>query len=109
MNKIKEWCMSVFGAGAYIVFFLLACFINIFPLIFIDMPFWVDFLLLMGMSAIPFISNFISLAVWIWGLVAAIGGRQDVFAILFYIVFAIKMIDLLINLLSGIFSNRHRY
>ena len=60
------------------------------PLIMLDFPFIVDFLLIAAITSLPYVGGVINLVLWIWALIVTIAGPQDVIAIVFYVFFALN-------------------
>lgn len=59
--------------------------LSVLPFVVIGLPLWLTFILLVLCSFLPFVSP----VFWIWGLISAILGPQDVLSIIYYIVFAV--------------------
>lgn len=99
---MKEKLHSLLGGFGVILYYGLTLLIAVLPLVMIDVPFWADFLILIVVNVFPPLS----LPLWIWGLIAAIKGSQDIFAIIYYILFAIFVLYCLINLLLSLLTVR---
>jgi hypothetical protein len=67
-------------------------------------PLWIDLIIMLAATLIPF-GTF---ALWIWGLVCAIMGKQDVFAIIYYVVTAVIFSPFLFSMLSYIPALFHK-
>lgn len=96
MNKSKE-TFSTIGA----IFFIISRFIvPILPFIMIGGNFFFMFAMIFICYMFPIVSPIF----WIWGLVCAVKGVQDIFAILFYIAFVLIWIPFFIRVLLGLFK-----
>lgn len=94
--NLKEKLISLLGSTGLILFYLLRVFISVLPFVMIDLNFFVTFLLIFLNFLLPALSTPVF---WIWGLVCAINGVQDFFAIFYYVVFAIVYLPFFIGLI----------
>lgn len=85
---MKEKLINVFGVPGGIFYTLCACIVYLFPFIMIGSPFWIDLIFFFILQFFPAAS----VIFWIWGLIAAINGIQDIWAIVYYILFAILFV-----------------
>ena len=102
--SIKEKLVSTFGAFGGILYFIINTIVFVLPFVMIGGGFWFSFLLIVLNGIIPFAS----IVFWIWGLVCAIKGVQDIWAIGYYVVFAVVWMPFYINLVSGFLSDLKR-
>lgn len=105
MKKIKDWFEEKLGTLGVILCFAIGIVISALPLVMIGLPFWATFLILIVyeiLKAIPIVNIFSIVALWTWGFIATINGKQDFFAILFYIVFALQIIRIVITFLPSL-------
>ena len=100
MNKINEKLVSTFGSFGIILLYLFRLIICILPFVMIGGNFFVSFLLITLNTFLPITS----IVFWIWGLVCAIRGVQDIFAILYYIVFAVAWLPFYISIVGSFFN-----
>jgi hypothetical protein len=100
INSIKEKLFNVLGTFGIVLFYIVRCIIAVLPFVMIDGNFFVTLLLIAISMFIPLTSPIF----WIWGLVCAIQGFQDFWAILYYITFALMWLPFFINLLFSVFS-----
>lgn len=91
-SRISIFLSSLGGILYYITFGVIA----VFPIVMVGMPFWVDLILVGIMLFIPATSSIF----WVWGLIAAILGPQDSFAIIYYILFASMFLPFFIKLMK---------
>lgn len=75
-------------AGSLIVNIISSIF-TLAPLIILDTPFLLTFIILFVVGALPITGTILKLIIWIAAFVVNIIGPQDVFAIIYYVVFAI--------------------
>ena len=110
--KLKERFGTVFGSAMGVVYSIVTFLLSILPLVMLDLPFWADFLIILGVNLLNGLLFCIpELALWIVGLVAAIHGKQDAWAIAYYVVFGINALKILLmfvqSLISSITSKRY--
>lgn len=103
-NSVKERLLSSLGCGWILLYYLVRIIVAVLPFLMIDANFFVNVLLIGINMLVPFASVFF----WIWGLVCAVNGIQDVWAILYYIVFVVVWIPFYINLIVSFISDRKR-
>lgn len=97
---MKEKLQSALGSFGGILYWILIILIGVLPLVMIGTPFWLDFIILAVCAFIPYLS----LPLWIWGLVEAIKGPQDIFAIIYYIATVVIFLPTIISIFSGLFN-----
>lgn len=93
-SSVKEKLVSALGAFGGILYFVIRTIVAVLPFVMIGGGFWFSFLLISLNAFFPFAS----IVFWIWGLVCAIKGVQDVFAIIYYVAFAVLWMPFYINL-----------
>ena len=89
--------LGVFGVILYFAFKLLVC---VLPFVMIGGNFFLTLLLISISAFVPFSS----VVFWIWGLVCAINGVQDFWAILYYIVFVVIWLPFFTSSIISVFS-----
>lgn len=98
------------AAGAGYVILQIALFLfSIFPIAMLGVPWWARTLIIIANYFIG--SMFLGipeLALWIIALVITINGKQDGFAIAYYICFGLYALQFVITLISGLLSLRDR-
>lgn len=95
---IKERLINYFGTFGIYLYFAFTLFLAAFPFIMIDSNFFVTVLLAFVNLLIPFAS----VIFWAWGLICAINGPQDIFAIIYYIIFVIAWVPYYISVLLSV-------
>lgn len=99
---LKEKLQTTLGAIGGILFYLISFTIYILPLVMIDASFWLD-LLFFGILYFFPVS---SIVFWIWGLVCAITGPQDAWAIIYYVLFVVMWVPFFISTIAELLSPR---
>ena len=100
-SSIKEKLVNTFGAFGGVLYFIISAIVTVLPFVMIGGGFWFSFLLICLNAIIPFASA----VFWIWGLVSAIKGVQDVWAIIYYIIFAVVWLPYYFSLAIGFISD----
>lgn len=99
---MKEKLMNALGSVGVILWYLLSLLIAVMPLVMIDASFVLNLLLLAIALFIPATSGIF----WIWGLVCAIRGPQDIIAVIYYVLFAIMFLPYFISSVLNLFNKR---
>lgn len=89
---MKEKLTTLFGGFGLVLWFILSIFFTIAPFYFIDLSFWLILLLVYAVLYIPILGELINVAIWIWALVLCINSPQELFSIIYYILFAFNTI-----------------
>lgn len=93
---MKEKLQTTLGAIGGIIFYLVSLTVYILPLVMIGAPFWLDLLFFGVLYFIPISS----IVFWIWGLVCAITGPQDAWAIIYYVLFVVMWIPFFVSTIA---------
>lgn len=102
MNSIKEKLEGLLGGFGAILFLVIRLLICVLPFVMIDSSFWLTLILL----AINYFFPISSIVFWVWGLVCTIQGTQDIFAIVYYIAFAVMWLPFFISTVVSVFSKK---
>ncbi len=106
VKNIKDWIFEKLGVVGVILYFGVLLFLGIFPFVMIDVNFIVELILMPINMFFPVTS----IVFWIWGLVCTINGPQDIFAIIYYVSFAVLWVPSFIwravVFVSSIFSRK---
>jgi len=97
---LKYKLVNSFGSFGYVLFFVICTLISIIPFVLIDISTFWSITLITVQSIFPITS----IIFWIWGLICAIGGPQDIFAIIYYIAFVVLFLPFFINTLVSVLS-----
>lgn len=95
---MKEKLFNTFGIFGGILWFLILGFIFFMPLAMIGASFWLNALLF----TIMYFAPSTSVIFWVWGLVCAIKGQQDMWAIIYYVLFAVMFIPYFISVVINL-------
>ena len=100
MQKIKDFLLTSLGTGGMLLFYTISIFITVFPLIMFEMP-WLLYIVLALLVQFVIVKIPFGLeVVWIIGLIGAISGKQDIFAIIYYILFVLIIGSTIIRLVK---------
>ena len=109
MKTLKDVLLGSLGTFGYILWYLLSILLIYAPLIFLDLPFLIDLVIIFAVSSVPFWGDIVELIIWIWSIFAVLAGPFDIFAILYFIALAFyiftKFIPFVISIIS-ILCNR---
>ena len=95
-TTVRTRFFGFLSAVSGIVYYIILLFVAIIPIVMINLPFWFKPFLLGIMFFIPATSAIF----WIWGLISTITGPQDVFAIIYYILFGILFLPFFVKLIK---------
>lgn len=90
LDIIKEKLVGLFGTFGLILYGAISILLAFCPLIFLDFGLLIDILIIAVISFFPVLGAIVNAVVWIWALVVCIQGPQDIFAIVYYILFVIN-------------------
>ena len=99
---MKEKFINALGIAGFILYYLVAALVYVLPFVMIGASFWLNTVFF----GIVFIFPPASSVFWIWGLVCAIKGVQDIWAIIYYILFAILFLPFFISTILDIFQRK---
>ena len=99
---MKEKLINALGSFCVILYYILQTIVSVLPFIMIGGNFFVTFLLILVNMFLPFASAIF----WIWGLVCAIQGVQDIWAIIYYVAFVVVWIPFYISTILSVFSKK---
>lgn len=97
LSNLKEKIIELLGGAGYILYFLLLGIVTVVPLVMIGTNWWQSLIIIIVNQFLPVIST----VFWIWGLIKAIQGPQDVFAIIYYVLFAIVYLPFFITFIAS--------
>lgn len=102
MNTIKEKLFGTLGSIGCVIYYLLIMTIAVMPVVMIDPPGIINWLLIAIVIFLPTLSA----PVWIWGLICTILGPQDVIAIIYYVLFVVLWLPFFISIISAFFTKQ---
>ena len=104
---MKEKLSSALGVFGIIFYFVITLVVGVMPFVMINIS---SSIIRIVLFALYFMFPSSSIIFWIWGLVCAIGGPQDILAIVYYILFVILFLpffaDTLLSLMSASIGRR---
>lgn len=100
--NLKDNFFSALGTFGAILYFILSLVISALPFMMIGGNFFVRLLLITIETFFPPIS----IVFWIWGLICAIQGVQDIWAIIYYIAFAVLWLPFYISIIASFFKRK---
>lgn len=101
MGKLKEWLLSALGGFGFVVYFLIITFINVLPMVILDLPWWAVVLVCFALCFFEW-SQFLYLGIWIWAFVVALGQPIDWVTVVFFIAFAVYFGSMIISIISAL-------
>lgn len=99
---MKDKLFSTLGTVGVGLWYFISIFIYVLPITMLGKPFLLDMVFFGIMYWFPPSS----IIFWVWGLVEAIKGPQDIVAIIFYIAFAIMYLPFIVSTLLSFFRKR---
>ena len=111
MKQLKDILLGSLGAVGYAIWFVASALLMYAPLLFLDFPFWIDVVIIIAVTTIPFVGGITEFVIWIWSFVVVISDPIDGWSIFYFVTFAIyfitniltRAIDIIISLF---FNNR---
>ena len=97
---MKEKLLDALGTLGGILYFVISAFVYVLPIAMIGKPFLLNLIFFGVMQFFPPAS----IIFWVWGLICAIGGPQDFFAIIYYILFVVMFLPFFLNIISAFFK-----
>lgn len=97
---MKEKLQNALGVLGIAIYFIIRFIIGALPFVMINASFGVTILLITIEQFLPLTS----LLFWIWGLICAINGKQDLWSIAYYILFAALYIPFILDVFRTLFE-----
>ena len=97
-NSIKDKLVGTFGCFGLVILYAARCLICALPFVMIECNFFASLALIALNMFVPVTS----VVFWLWGLVCAIQGYQDIVAILYYIAFAVIWLPFYISIIASL-------
>ena len=106
MQKIKEFLLTSLGTAGILIFYTISLFITVYPLIMFDMS-WLLYIVLALLVQLVIVNIPFGIEVlWIIGLIGAISGKQDILAIIYYVLFVLIVGSTVIKLIKIFLAER---
>lgn len=99
MASFLGWIWMIFMRGLLTLTF-------VYPIVILDLPLWADLTICFVASVLPQFYSVIWIPLWIWGLVSAIQGPQDIFAIIYYVLFVVFALPTLVKTIIRLSGGR---
>lgn len=97
---MKRKLVETLGTFGYVLYFAIMVFISALPFAFIDVHWLLTALfIIIEVSFVPS-----AIVFWIWGFIIAVNGKQDAWAIIYYICFACMMLPAVISTVAPFFA-----
>lgn len=100
MQKIKDFLLTSLGTFGILLFYAISLLITIFPLLMFEMSWWLYMILALIIQLVIVNIPFGLEVLWIIGLIGAISGKQDILAVIYYILFVLIVGSTVINLIQ---------
>lgn len=84
------------GSIGVAIFYLISLGVIAFPCLMLNLPVWAIFLVVIACKFIPFAYQ----VLWIAGLIGAIAGKQDAFAVVYYVIFILTIINTIAEIMD---------
>ena len=92
---MKDKLFGILGGFGVIAYYIISLLVSVLPFVMIGTSFGLNLLFFGIVQFVPAAS----VVFWIWGLVAAINGVQDIFAIIYYVLFAVIFLPFFISII----------
>lgn len=92
MNRIKDTLLGSLGLFGYILYYCITMIFSFAPLFVLPIPFIFSLILFFVMSFFSVTGTIINVVLWILALVVTINAPQDVFSVIYYVLFAVNAI-----------------
>lgn len=99
---MKDKLLNALGTFGGILWMIISLVIYVLPIVMLGTSALLDMLFLGVMYWFPPSS----VVFWVWGLVCAIKGPQDIIAIIYYIAFVVMFLPFFISVVSSFFSRK---
>lgn len=101
---MKEKLIDKLGTLGVVLYFVFTLAVAVMPFVMIDASFLVTLILIFIAQAFPITS----IVFWIWGLLCAINGVQDIWAIAYYVMFAVMFLPFIGSIILDLFQGKNR-
>ena len=96
---MREKLGEKLGAVGVVLWYIISALIYIMPFVMIGKPFWMNLIFI----AIDYFFPAASAVFWIWGLICAVRGPQDIYAVIYYVLSAVMFLPFIISVISELF------
>lgn len=102
---MKEKLIDKLGTLGVILYFVFTLAVAVMPFVMIDASFLVTLILIFIAQAFPITS----VVFWIWGLICAINGTQDAWAVAYYVLFAVMFLPFIGSIILDLFQGKKHH
>lgn len=99
---MKEKLSNILGGAGVVLYYLFRLIVPALPFVMIGTKWWLTAILFLVQQFFPPLT----IVIWGWGLVCAIQGVQDVWAIAYYVLFVIMFLPFFISTILSIFEKK---
>ena len=103
---MKEKLLTILGGFGLVVWYIVSIIYSFAPLYFLGLPFWVDFILIVVMTSVPFIGEIVRIGIFIWAFTIVIAQPIDVVSIIFFVCAALYLITTVIPMIMALFARK---
>lgn len=100
MRKIKDFLLTSLGTFGFVLFYAIVIFMTVYPLLMFEMSWWLYMILALIIQLVVVYIPFGLEVLWIIGLIGAISGKQDAFAVIYYILFVLIIGSTIVKLVK---------
>lgn len=108
MEKIKDNLVGTLGIVGYVIWIFILFGIYFIPVIVLNLPLWVEILIVLCIMNIPVIGNLLYFASWVWSFTIVISEPIDGWSIFYFVAFGIyiltEVLPFIINLIIALFD-----
>lgn len=102
MKTITYFILTTFGTAGIFISSVLFTVLSVFPLLMFEMSWWLYMLLALILQFFIYKIPLAFEVLWIVGLVEAISGPQNIFTVIYYILFAIIIVPTLVRIVKAL-------
>lgn len=98
-NSFKDKILGLFGSFGVIVWYIIIGLLYILPFVILDLPWWGIFIAILATSLL---GEFAQMGIYIWAFISALKQQQDIFVIVFYILFGLYSLYFITTIFSSL-------
>ena len=104
VKSLKETLVVALGGVGFVIWFLLGAVLLFLPLSFLNLPLWIDFIIILILMNTQFIGGVLSIILWVWSFTVVIAQPIDGWSVFYFIGFAIYFFTSILPTVTGIIS-----
>jgi hypothetical protein len=105
-NVIKEKLVGALGGFGIILWYIIIFVMAIAPLWILNLPWWLDGLIIAAIMFVPILGDIVNLGIWIWSFFIAINSAVNALVIIYFIVLGIYALIFILPILIALFSKK---